>query len=186
MAARWRGIPVWFKHRWTQPAKWRSLMHVNDPFIFLITDVNHRKPDAAYSRRELLVCMRDHMCYGEEFHPSLSMAAFRLYTDLCIWSRCSCEATAWGRRLQDWLWVNSPHLCLCWVRELSGASNATGLSCMWCWLLYQSNNTKQWHVCKQRPRLKTRRTSSDFVFPCRSFFMLTAVIVNYQNDWRQL
>lgn len=25
-------------------------MHVNDPFIFLITDVNHRKPDAGSAR----------------------------------------------------------------------------------------------------------------------------------------
>lgn len=49
-------------------------MHVNDPFIFLITDVNHRKPPTPTACTELLVCMRDHMWYGESFtplHPSV-------------------------------------------------------------------------------------------------------------------
>lgn len=50
-------------------------MHVNDPFIFLITDVNHRKPmlPAPTACGELLVCMHEHMWYGE-FHLSLSVS----------------------------------------------------------------------------------------------------------------
>lgn len=46
-------------------------MHVNDPFIVLITDVNHRNlpPAAPTACSEPLVCMRDHMWYGGSFTP---------------------------------------------------------------------------------------------------------------------
>ena len=127
-----------FGRRWTQTAKWRSLMHVNDPVIFLITDVNHRKPDAGCRRGRRgaarLYAWSQVVTGGI---AAVSPLISRSRTDSCIRRRRSAEAAGSVTR------ELTSFKCVWSSRERRGGSNTDGLlSCMRCWWLHRAENSR--------------------------------------------
>lgn len=98
---------------------WRSFVHVNDPFIVLITDANHRSlpPTAPTACSEPLVCMRDHMWYGGSFTPFYPSIICVSGSPSTYWIMHSEPPLVWGSSMM----LASPGLVMCeltsFVRE---------------------------------------------------------------------
>lgn len=121
-----------FKRCWTQTAKWRSVVHVNHPFIFLITNVNHRKPGAAHTTSlQWAACLyaRSHVVW-RAFHLSLSVS--HLCHQLCV------QPYAYGvaARQHDaivsricYVWTHLICLCSVWGNRVRGLMLQASLAC---------------------------------------------------------
>lgn len=126
-----------FKRCWTHTAKWRSLLHVNDPFIFLITNVNHRKPDTAHTASlQWAACLYawSHVVWWE-LHPSLSVS--HLCRRLSVHIRHYAYGAAARLRIQHgtvissigYVWTHLICVCAVWGNREKALIVKTSLAC---------------------------------------------------------